>query len=212
MKQNEQSNYVIRKLFVLLLVTVFALSISGCAREDNNDDMTDDNGTTENNGDLGFDMPNDMAPNNNDYATNDMGNEYLTSVRRINDQLTNTLSDNELTKGTSTDNDYLAKQGDYYNNTANAYKKALDDLNALDIPDDKSEYHNAITGYYQNGYDMYTTTGERYATFNTLDDERAYLDEAGDNYLKFDDNVRRAYEDALDALGFNRNERLGSTK
>jgi hypothetical protein len=203
-----------KKMYALALVIVTVLAANGCARDnvnnDYNNDMADEYGDN-----LGFYPPEnpDNLPTDESVTPQGTVNEnYLASVRGIDDTLRNSISDANLTKADPSDSDYLTKQRDYYNNTASAYKKALDDLKGLDYNDNDTEYYNALTGYYQRGYDMYNAEYDRYGTFNTLDDERTYLDTVGDNYLQFDDAIKRTYDDALRGLGVNRDQMYGSNE
>jgi hypothetical protein len=203
-----------KKMYALALVIVTVLAANGCARDnvnnDDNNDMADEYGDN-----LGFypqENPDNLPTDESVTPQGTVNENYLASVRGIDDTLRNSISDANLTKADPSDPDYLTKQRDYYNNTASAYKKALDDLKGIDYNDTDTEYYNALTGYYQRGYDMYNAEYDRYGTFNTLDDERTYLDTVGDNYLQFDDAIKRTYDDALRGLGVNRDQMYGSNE
>lgn len=137
-------------------------------------------------------------------TTSLMGDDYQTSLSEIDRRLYNSLNDMDDTEFDENDDNYIMNKRAYYQRTANAYKRALDDIGTINYTGDNSEYHDTVIGYYQNGYDTYNNLYTEYDTFETIDDEKTYINEVGTTPFDLRTDVRDAYDNVLNNLRISR--------
>lgn len=192
-----------RKFFTLLFVLSMLLAFSGCTKTDDLKDNTNnganvgDKGKVDENKDNSTDIKETGIPQG---AAND--DDYITSIKDIDSRFRKALDDMAKDGDVDVnDSNYLTKRGDYYTNTAKAYRTALDEINKTTYTDENKAYHNALVDYYRSGYDTYNNLAKKYSTFKSVNDETAYKAGEGRDAYDISDDLKKAYEDALRKLG-----------
>lgn len=198
-----------KKFIALFIILSFLFVVSGCEAFRRNNDLNNNelNGDTTNGDFMDGNSPGTIQdPDTNEIpqgaplgTTSEL--PYATSVRDLDGTLRRSINDLDRVKIDRNGDDYLVRQGEYYQKRADAYKKALDGINNVSYTGNNRNDHNALISYYQNGYDTYNSLATKYRGFKTIDDERAYRTGEGRNAYDLMPEINDAYNRSLNSLG-----------